>query len=160
MMVSREATSQKTTNKLLFTHSKPCPKETAAQVDIRYKLIYRFTHYSLFANFLQAAEEAFADRGIRKGSEMQYQSIKTPSWTNAELEVDVTDIWVEECDPENENGEEVIAYLSTNTSGFITVDGISLDDGVTKIYRSREWTEKMIGFDAINRIEESEQEAA
>lgn len=91
---------------------------------------------------------------------MQYQSIKTPSWTNAELEVDVTDIWVEECDPENENGEEVIAYLSTNTSGFITVDGISIDDGVTKIYRSREWTEKMIGFDAINRIEESEQEAA
>lgn len=91
---------------------------------------------------------------------MQQQKIKVPTWVEAEITVDISDIWVEEVDPENEHGTFVEAHLSTNPSGFIALDGISITEGSTTIHAGREWAEKMIGHEAIDRIEAIEQEAA
>lgn len=91
---------------------------------------------------------------------MQQQKIKVPTWANAESTADISDIWVEEVDRENEDGSEVIAHLSTNTSGFIELDGISVEEDGIAVFYDRLHAAEFITIEAIWRIEELEQEAA
>ncbi len=73
-----------------------------------------------------------------------------PHWINADDEKDISDIWVEECDPENADGYVVKAYIIDGM-----VEGISITDlGDTNLYHRYQAIE-MMGVDAITRIDAS-----
>jgi hypothetical protein len=95
-----------------------------------------------------------------------------PAWMkHIDRRVDVSDIWMEHTDPENERGE-ICEALFTSASvpcyaaregcfdmpGFELV-GIAVRDEGGAIYRDREWAMKMLGADAVWRIEAGEMEA-
>jgi len=92
-----------------------------------------------------------------------------PKWAIADREVDITDIWAEATDPENERDETCTAYLHEDISDRMTwgcdiqitftLRGISIEDRGLTIFRDREWALKILGPAAIWKIEDAEMEA-
>lgn len=76
----------------------------------------------------------------------------------AEITLDITDILHDVVDPENECGAVATAYFSTNTSGFISMDGFAIEEGATTIYRPAEATDKIFGDGTWCRLTDIAQE--
>ena len=103
---------------------------------------------------------------------MTHYMLTEPKWTTCDRAVDASDVWLDEMDPENEDGAEVTAYLFAapapcvdsnhecyDASGF-QLAGISINtDGLTS-FHDRAWCRDLLGMSAIWRIEDSEMEAA
>ncbi len=86
-------------------------------------------------------------------------SFAPPTWARtAARTCDISDIWVDEVDPENEEGVEATAFLGKR-GDILHLDGISVNDWVTT-FQDRAWAEGTIGLGAIYRIEQCEMEAA
>ncbi|MDP5216721.1 hypothetical protein Q5Y75_05780 [Ruegeria sp. 2205SS24-7] len=94
-----------------------------------------------------------------------------PDWTICDRKVDMSDVWIEEMDPEGERGEEVTAFMDSadliasndrhedvHVTGMKLV-GICISDGSTPVYRDREWCVNKLGVDVVWRVEEYEMEA-
>lgn len=81
-----------------------------------------------------------------------------PEWTVCDRKVDITDIWLEETDPENERGEEATAYLkSSKYDDGMEVVGVSIREPEgDRSYWPRRWAENVMGWDAVLRIEQYE----
>lgn len=96
-----------------------------------------------------------------------------PDWAcQADREVDASDVWIDEIDPENEQGAAVTALLKSastpcmderhncfDAEGFALI-GLLVEVDDVKFFYAREDAETLIGHDAIWRIEEAEMEAA
>lgn len=96
-----------------------------------------------------------------------------PAWVKqTDRRVDMSDVWMEHTDPENERGEvcEALLVAATipcynaregcyNADGFELI-GVAVQDEVGTIYRDREWALKMMGLDAVSHVEDHEMEAA
>lgn len=84
-----------------------------------------------------------------------------PKWTVCDREVDITDIWLEETDPQNERGESATAYLTANKyDDGMEVAGIAIEEPEgDKTYRDREAASRILGWDAIYRVEQYEMQA-
>ena len=91
---------------------------------------------------------------------MHHTQIEKPAWTAAERITDITDIWIEECDPQNEDGAVALAYFSKDSDGVLAIEGISVQEDALTIFYSRERAIKFIGLDAIWRAEAHEMETA
>jgi len=100
-------------------------------------------------------------------------SAQTPDWLRrVDRRIDVSDVWMEQTDPDNERGEVCEALFERvdlrcidELSHCFDADGMNLigiavTDECGTIYRNREWAIKMLGVDAIWRVEDSEMEAA
>ncbi len=73
-----------------------------------------------------------------------------PEEIKASCELDLTDVWQEETDPENEFGEVVVGLF--DTSG--TLIGLRMeDDAFGQLYCHREYAGEMIGFARILELE-------
>lgn len=85
----------------------------------------------------------------------------TPDWVVCDRVLDITDIWLEETDPENERGESATAYLKANKyDDGMEVAGIAIEEPEgDKTYRQREAASRLIGWDALYRIEQYEMQA-
>jgi len=94
-------------------------------------------------------------------NDMLYQPINhPPSWAIADRVIDITDAWLEQTDPENERNEVCLAYLhSEKYDDGMRVAGIAIEDNDGTTYRNRDWAVKILGADAIWRVEEWEMEA-
>lgn len=107
---------------------------------------------------------------------MQHQTVKLPDWvTSADRELDVSDTWMELCDPENEDGAIVTAYLVEDGETEITdnnpysdpltatqfeVKGITVTyDGLTKPH-DRLWVMEHLGADVVWDWQHQEMQAA
>lgn len=91
---------------------------------------------------------------------MQYSRTEKPTWAFAQREADITDVWLEQVDPENETGVSVTAFLSADSDGDLQLNGVAVEDiGVTLFY-GREYLREQLGMDAIWRIESNEMEVA
>jgi hypothetical protein len=77
------------------------------------------------------------------------------AWNYAEC--DLSDNWVDECDPDNEQGAYVVGYFSTdNNEGYIEarLEGISVERmGLPMAYFDRAAVTMLWGKDTINRID-------
>lgn len=84
-----------------------------------------------------------------------------PDWAICDRIIDITDIWLEETDPENERGETATAFLKASKyDDGMEVVGIAIEEPEgDKTYRDREATSRLIGWSAIYRIEEYEMQA-
>ncbi|MHA7852222.1 hypothetical protein [Roseovarius sp.] len=96
----------------------------------------------------------------------------TPDWTRREdRRVDVSDVWQEQTDPNNERGEVCEAIFERvdvpciderhrcfDADGF-TLIGIAITDECGTVYRDRAWALKMLGADAVWRVEDCKMEA-
>ncbi len=84
-----------------------------------------------------------------------------PDWVVCDRELDITDVWLEETDPENERGESATAFLKANKyDDGMEVAGIAIEEPEgDKTYREREAASRLIGWDAIYRIEQYEMQA-
>jgi len=83
---------------------------------------------------------------------------------------DISDAWMEVTDPENKRGEIAMGYFNRVSvdcyaprEGCYTRDGyelasISIEDTSGIVTRSRDWAMKMMGYEAITRIEDAESE--
>jgi hypothetical protein len=82
----------------------------------------------------------------------------TPKWAVCDREIDITDVWLEETDPENARGEEATAYLKANKyNDGLEVVGVSIKEPEGDCsYWPRRWAENVMGWDAILRIEQYE----
>ena len=76
-------------------------------------------------------------------------------------ECDLSDVYGDECDPEGEDGYVCTGFFKTDDcwtaehlEGDLTLTGIMIDDGVAPIYRDREQTRRMLGNEAVVRVEE------
>ena len=88
------------------------------------------------------------------------QTKPVPKWTICDRVIDITDIWQEETDPENVNGETCKAHLHANKyDDGMEIAGICVDDGFSKIYRDREQASRLLSWDAIYRAEQYEMQA-
>lgn len=85
---------------------------------------------------------------------------KRPDWTLADRECDITDVWMEETDPENELGEVATAFLSFTSDGWPVLDGISVKDTTGTMYFGSLRATRLLGLDAVHRILNHEMEAA
>ena len=85
----------------------------------------------------------------------------TPEWVVCDREVDITDVWLEETDPENERGESATAYLTANKyDDGMEIAGISITEPEgDKSYRERDAASRILGWAAIYRIEQYEMQA-
>lgn len=96
-----------------------------------------------------------------------------PDWaTSCDRTVDVSDIWMEQVDPENEEGAIVTACLSAEIEHFgshdhnsfygyrFTVLGVIVETRGLTEYRDRKWLIRAFGWDCVSQIEEPEMEAA
>ncbi len=81
-----------------------------------------------------------------------------PNWVVCDRELDITDIWLEETDPENERGETATAFLKANKhDDGMEIAGIAIEEPEgDKTYREREAASRLIGWDAVYRIEQYE----
>ncbi len=69
-------------------------------------------------------------------------------------ELDLSDVWVEECDPENEHGDICTGIFDVQESGNVFLIGLRLEDGGDKPeYLNREWTLTCLGAEAVLRVE-------
>lgn len=73
--------------------------------------------------------------------------------TIATIEIDVTDTWVEQTDPENQFGEEAQAYLSFDNVMGAELQAVSTDDGDGWSRMNRDVAIQCMGSTAIRRIE-------
>ena len=83
---------------------------------------------------------------------------------------DISDAWQETTDPENERGEVVVGFFNrvpvdcyAAREGCFTRDGyelvsVSIEDTSGTVTRNRDWAMKMMGYEAITRIEDAESE--
>ena len=86
--------------------------------------------------------------------------IAAPAWTVCDRVIDITDVWIDEMDPQNEDNAVVEAYLAgNNQDDQLEVVGISIEEDGQKVYRTRQWFMNVIGADALYRIEEYEFQA-
>lgn len=104
---------------------------------------------------------------------MKLDRTTKPDWaTKADREIDLSDVWIDECDPQNEEGAEVIGYMTSErvlcsdryhndvlADGF-ELTGISVEIDGLRFFYNREAARKLIGVDAIWRVEQHEMEAA
>jgi len=84
---------------------------------------------------------------------------------------DISDAWMEATDPENERGEVVMGHFNRVSvdcyaprEGCYARDGyelasISIEDTSGTVTRNRYWAMKMLGYEAITRIENAESAA-
>ena len=69
-------------------------------------------------------------------------------------EEDLSDVWMQECDPENEHGEICIGIFDVQESGNVFLIGLRLEDrGTTPAYFNREWAINCLGDDTVLRVE-------
>jgi hypothetical protein len=84
----------------------------------------------------------------------------TPKWTVCDRRIDISDIWVEEMDPENEDGATVYAYLHDNKyDDGMTLKGISIIEQGQPQYWDRARCVATELTAAIYRIEQNEMQA-
>ena len=97
-----------------------------------------------------------------------------PDWIGkADRAVNVSDMWMEATDPQNERGEVCMAYLASTVPlthypmeggpdprDGMELLGISIEDTTGTIYRNRAWAQKVLGVDAVWKIEQHEMETA
>ena len=95
-----------------------------------------------------------------------------PDWLKrANRRVDISDVWMEQTDTTAERGESCDALFERvdvlcsdlqhrdySADGF-TLIGIAITDTGGTIYRDRGWAIKMLGADAVWRVEDCEMEA-
>ncbi len=93
------------------------------------------------------------------------QAIEKPKWaTYHERTTDISDLWQQETDPENEFGESCTAYFDKyedrNQGIFVfAITGIGVEDnGGTRFY-DRERAIDLLGLEAIWLAEKDEWEA-
>ena len=89
----------------------------------------------------------------------RHETVKLPEWVNADRIVDISDIWVEQCDPENECGYGVDAYLH-DEDGDLVLRGISIEDTDVTLYHDVAWCRIVLTPDVVWRIEAAEMETA
>lgn len=96
-----------------------------------------------------------------------------PAWAvAADRMTDLSDVWVEECDPENEQGALVTGFYTarivdawndrheaTEATTF-DLDGIAVETTDGTAYHPREALTRLWGMDTIWRIERVEMETA
>ena len=95
-----------------------------------------------------------------------------PDWLRrADRRVDMSDVWQEQTDPAAERGEVCEAIFqrvdvpcvderhACFNAGGMTLIGIAITDTGGTIYRDRAWAIKMLGVDAVWRVEDCEMEA-
>ena len=86
---------------------------------------------------------------------------KYPSWTLADAEADISDVWCEETDPNNEIGEadEVIAYFE-DEGDYFYLSGISVADTTDIRFYDRTRAMGFLGADTVDRLERVHGEAS
>lgn len=96
-----------------------------------------------------------------------------PDWLRrADRRIDISDVWMEQTDRDYERGEVCEAFFERvdlpcidELSHCFDADGmkligIAVIDECGTIYRDRSWAIKMLGVDAVWRVEDCEMEAA
>ena len=84
-----------------------------------------------------------------------------PGWATRAVHIEeISDTFIEECDPENELGAICIAYFERNKYGHLLIAGVSVEDDQGRAYLGRDWCETCIGFEAINRNEDIAEQSA
>lgn len=91
--------------------------------------------------------------------DFQTSAIK-PKWTTCDRVVDISDNYIDEIDPENQQGAAVAGYLMTDTQGFMFLEGIRVEVDGEEFYYDRQSAHTLLGQDAVHRIEQYEMEAA
>lgn len=93
---------------------------------------------------------------------MYHQPVKaTPTWALiCDRRIDISDIWVEEMDPENEDGAVVYAYLHANRyDDGMEVKGIKIvEQGQPQYWDRKRCVDKGLIY-ALDRIEQHEMQA-
>ena len=84
---------------------------------------------------------------------MKHSHIKPPVWTAAAVIEDISDVWIDEVDPQNEQGAEVLAYFCEDSDHELELRGIAVNDGVTLFY-DRSEAVKFLGVENVWRVEE------
>ena len=89
---------------------------------------------------------------------MQHATTFKPSWTFAARETDISDVWVDEVDPQNEVGAEVTAFFAKDGFGSFELSGIRVNEDDVPLFYDREHSIKFLGMDAVWRVESVEME--
>lgn len=76
----------------------------------------------------------------------------------ADHQCDVSDNWIDEVDPENAQGAEVIAYFS-NHDGILSLTGICIADDLATTWEDRAGALKSLTPETVRRIEDMEADA-
>jgi hypothetical protein len=85
---------------------------------------------------------------------MLHRHVQPPAWTAAAIIEDISDVWIDEVDPENEQGAEVLAYLCEDSDHDLEIRGISVNDGVTLFYDRDAVLSKFLNIETIWRVED------
>ncbi|WP_420003219.1 hypothetical protein [Arenibacterium sp. LLYu02] len=73
---------------------------------------------------------------------------------SADYELDLTDNWVAEVDPENEYGETCAGLFDViEESGTNTLIGLRLEDGNDTLFCDRAYAIQMLGGSEVHRVE-------
>lgn len=91
---------------------------------------------------------------------MLHRHIAPPKWTAAAVIADISDVWVEEVDPENEQGAEVLAYLCEDSDHDLEIRGISVNDGVPVFWDRDAVLSRFLNIETLWRVEEAEAQSA
>lgn len=90
-----------------------------------------------------------------------------PKWLQySGRKVDVSDLWMEQVDPQNERGENCTAHIEwvdgPEPGGDLVAyfHGIEIEDATGTIYRGRDWCVTSFGADWVWNIERHEMEAS
>ena len=71
---------------------------------------------------------------------------------HGDFTLDMTDIWIEQTDPENMNNEVCTGVFTETVSGPI-LSGIIVEDAGQAVYYPRERAINFLGWDAVCRVE-------
>lgn len=64
----------------------------------------------------------------------------------------LSDVWMEETDPDNWWGEFCSGFF-TEEDGFFTLVGLNVEDGKSDDYLNREQAIKVLGYETVCRVE-------
>lgn len=102
---------------------------------------------------------------------MKHSTLIKPDWAyRSDREIDISDVYVDEIDPENEQGAVVTAFMVNgavkcwdnrgdfNADGF-HLTGISIETENETTFHDRDGAATLLGVNAIWRVEQHEMEA-
>ncbi len=104
---------------------------------------------------------------------MKHLTLTKPEWASrADREVDLSDVYVDEIDPQNEQGAVVTGFMKSEAitcqderyndfdADAFRLEGICIEVADLTFFYDREAASLLLGVDAIWRVEQHEMEAA
>jgi hypothetical protein len=94
-----------------------------------------------------------------EGRKEEVTTMTKPKWTTCDRNNDISELYAEIHDPDNEKGHLVTAYMHKDCDGYMIVYGVSVEDGITTTYHGRASSIALLGVDTFHKIEQHEMEA-